>query len=298
MKCFHHTDLDGYCSGAIVKSIYPDCEMYEIDYDIPFQMDFIQEGEVVFLVDFGFNDVEVLRELNKRAKLIWIDHHKDQIEKAQAAGLKIRGSQVIDSLSGCEQTWDYLYGDMSMPRAVFLLGRWDVWDHEADSDTWPFQYGMQAMSTLPRDNMDLWLNLFAEEDDFFIEDENSIESIIQRGRVIQQWVDKHNIQFAMSNAFTLQFEGHTWVAVNSPEGGSSQVDAAFKPDEHQGKLVFGYKGRSKRWKISFYGDPGSGLDCAAIAQKYGGGGHFSSAGCTVEHLPFKIPISMREEVNR
>ena len=37
MKCFYHSaDLDGQCSGAIVKLARPDCELVGIDYGDPF----------------------------------------------------------------------------------------------------------------------------------------------------------------------------------------------------------------------------------------------------------------------
>jgi len=299
LKCFHHTDLDGHCSGAIVKMFYPDCEMFETDYEIPFPMETINDGEVVFLVDFGFDDTDMLKELNDRAQLYWIDHHRSTIEAANAAGIKVKGSQIVDKLSGCEQTWNFLAKDLPMPRTVFLLGRYDVWDHGADSAVLPFQYGLQAMDTLPENNMELWEYLLnTADDDIFSSDENTIEAITLRGEVIKQWVDQYNVYYANANAFTLNFEGHTWIAANNSGAGSDCAKAAFKPDVHQGTIIFGYKGRAKRWKVSFYTDPDSSLDCGAIAAKFGGGGHKEAAGCTVSKLPFKLPISMEDEVNR
>jgi len=54
MKCFYHgSDLDGYCSGAIVKYRYPECEMQPIDYGAQFPMDKIELGETVYMVDFA-----------------------------------------------------------------------------------------------------------------------------------------------------------------------------------------------------------------------------------------------------
>ncbi len=33
MKCFHHNDLDGMCSAAIILSKYPYCETISMDYN-------------------------------------------------------------------------------------------------------------------------------------------------------------------------------------------------------------------------------------------------------------------------
>jgi len=53
MKCFYHSsDLDGHCSGAIVKQEYADCEMIGIDYGNKFPWDSIEIRETVFMVDF------------------------------------------------------------------------------------------------------------------------------------------------------------------------------------------------------------------------------------------------------
>ena len=52
MKCFYHgSDLDGKCSGAIVRSVYgEDCEYIPYYYgDFPFES--IEKNEPVILVD-------------------------------------------------------------------------------------------------------------------------------------------------------------------------------------------------------------------------------------------------------
>ena len=40
IKCFYHlADLDGHCSGAIVKYKYPDAELFGINYGQAFPYD-------------------------------------------------------------------------------------------------------------------------------------------------------------------------------------------------------------------------------------------------------------------
>ena len=54
MKCFFHSaDLDGHCSGAIVKHKYPDCEMIGINYGQEFPWDTIEKGEKVPVITVG-----------------------------------------------------------------------------------------------------------------------------------------------------------------------------------------------------------------------------------------------------
>ena len=84
MKCFYHSaDLDGHCSGAIVKLKYPDCEMIGINYGDIIDINNIHQDEEVFMVDFCLQPFDGMLELNKKAKLYWIDHHaKGSIDEA------------------------------------------------------------------------------------------------------------------------------------------------------------------------------------------------------------------------
>ena len=64
MKCFYHSsDLDGHCSGAIVKARFPECEMIGINYGQPFPWGDIEEGEIVYMVDssHSFQYLEMTR---------------------------------------------------------------------------------------------------------------------------------------------------------------------------------------------------------------------------------------------
>ena len=59
MKCFFHSvDLDGHCSGAIVKKAYPECEMIGINYGDSFPWGVIGPGEKVVMVDFSLQPFE------------------------------------------------------------------------------------------------------------------------------------------------------------------------------------------------------------------------------------------------
>jgi oligoribonuclease NrnB/cAMP/cGMP phosphodiesterase (DHH superfamily) len=141
MKCFYHSsDLDGICSAAIVKYRYPECELIAIDYDYNHHIfDSVSVGETVFMVDFSALS-EHMRYLKYHTDFIWIDHHKTAIEKCSKLE-PIAGIREIGK-AACELTWEYLFPNKTMPEAVRLLGRYDVWDH-SDPNTLPWQYGMR-----------------------------------------------------------------------------------------------------------------------------------------------------------
>ncbi len=150
MKCFYHrVDLDGRCSGAIVKKMYPECEMIGADYNDTLDLDSIKQGEKVFIVDFSF-PIDKMIQLSNTAELVWIDHHKSAIEKAHKAGFLSSGGQLLHMGSddpstkkaGCELTWEWIYPREKTPLAVKLLSKYDVWNLK-DPLVLPFQYGFR-----------------------------------------------------------------------------------------------------------------------------------------------------------
>lgn len=284
MKCFYHSaDLDGHCSGAIVKNKYPECEMIGINYGQDFPWDSIQPGEKVFMVDFGLQPFSGMERLNSICKLHWIDHHSTAIEDAHNAGFIASGGQLlVNGQAGCELTWKYLKV-IDMPLAVYLLGRYDVWDHE-DDRVLPFQYGFrQYKNTLP-DNQDFWYGYLG----------NSIltNETIRIGRILLDYESAQNEKFCRAYAFDtfLEKEGQSIPAICCNRGftNSKVFDSVFDPEKHDLMITFcRLKPPASKWTVSLYSTKEN-VDCGAIAKTFGGGGHKGAAGFQCIDLPFMI----------
>ena len=264
MKCFYHkSDLDGHCSGAIVKMKYPECEMIGVDYsDKLADFEASMTGDhMVFVVDFSFS-VDEMKRLNIRHKLIWIDHHKSAIEKMEECyfdGIKNIGK------AGCELTWEYLYPDKEMPVVVRLLGRYDVWDHTEDN-VLPFQYGMREVGyTLP--DGDIWKSLLVSN--------FQVIDIENKGRIILAYQQKQDEIYAKGMSFETKFEGLRAIAINKAFCNSKIFDSVYDPEKHDIMIVFGIN--SEGWKYSLYSTKKE-VDVSVLATKYGGGGHAGAAG--------------------
>lgn len=66
MKCFYHSaDLDGHCSGAIVKQMHKSCEIIGIDYGDKFPYEVIEDGEIIFMVDFSLQPFDRMIKLDQ-----------------------------------------------------------------------------------------------------------------------------------------------------------------------------------------------------------------------------------------
>lgn len=286
--CFYHNDIDGHCSGAIVKFFVPIDHMIEMNYDRGIPWDIVHKGDKVYMVDFSA-DIQDMIKLNSMTDFHWIDHHKTAIEKANEADFHPKGFIDEDEgLAGCELSWIY-FTDSSvdeLPKSVRLCGRFDVWDHQ-DSEVLPFHYGIESYDTDPLRNFDLWKELLEPKENLFHPGENIIERLIDEGRTIQRYVAKTNYNIANENAFLLPWEGHKFLAINHSGPGSKIFDGLYNPNHHDAMLTFN---RSKKgeWRVGLYNGNSGKVDCGSIAKKYGGGGHQDSAGFMCKELPFKI----------
>lgn len=279
MKCFYHkSDLDGQCSGAIVKHRYPECEMFGVDYDdtLPKITEDLglkyNPGEDIYVVDFSFAVEEMLYlQTVTKGRLIWIDHHKSAIEKTEAFWFD--GIQNI-LFSACELTWRFIYDHSYsigyVPDVVSLLGRYDVWGHDSQPFILEFQYGMRSLGNLRPDReeaMLIWSSLFESNED--------VQYIITDGSAILRYQKSEDEKYAKSMFYECEFEGHRVIVINKALANSKIFDSVYDPGKHDIMVLFSVT--SKSLKYSLYCDK-PGIDVSKIANKYGGGGHKGAAG--------------------
>ena len=208
--------------------------------------------------------------------MIWIDHHKSAIEKVGSLILDggnnapltsaIEGKREIGK-AACELTWEYLFPGESMPEAVRLLGRYDVWDH-SDKDVLLFQYGMKQLAWNP--DFHLWELLLITPSPVFI------QKIKQDGSPISLYDWQQDEDYAAKMAFPVEFEGYDAWAINKTLSNSKIFETLPEANERPLWILFSYK--AGIWRYSLYSTPDSGIDVSKIAVKYGGGGHAGAAG--------------------
>jgi len=284
MKCFYHSaDLDGHCSGAIVKLKYPECEMFGINYGDEFPWDKIDNGEYVFMVDFGLQPFfPNMLDLHTKCNLVWIDHHKSAINEYEVARLNdlelhIPGAICFDnSQAGCELTWEYLF-DTKVPRAVKLLSQYDVWNH-SDLDTIPFQFGLRQYDTSPEEQH-FWQQLFE------INGINPLDQIIGEGAIILNYQELENKKYCSACAFETKIDGLRCIAINKMLTNSQIFDSVWNPEIYDAMLTFGWK--RNQWTVSLYSTKDN-IDVSIVAKNKGGGGHKGAAGFQCDELPFEI----------
>lgn len=277
--CFYHrVDLDGKCSAAIVLRAIPEVELRGYNYGDDFPWGEVQ-GRDVIMVDCSLQPFEDMMRLSKEAKsLTWIDHHKTAIDEAVHAGWGGSTLKLEVGRAGCELAWEYYFPSEDIPTAVYLLGRYDVWDH-SDSRTLPFQYGMRQYDQ-------------PSPVEFF--NENCVAPILRDGETILRYQRKQYEMMAKSRCFeTIVLETdiagtvlYRAIACNTGLVNSQLFDSVWDPEQYDVMLTFQRK-RKGLWTVSLYSTKDN-VDCGAISKSFGGGGHKGAAGFQCEDLPFEV----------
>lgn len=267
---YHSADLDGVCSGSIVKYALPSTTLIGIDYGQKLDLLQFHKEDEVYMVDFSLPHPQMI-ELSNRCKLAWIDHHKSSLKIDLS---KFTGLALISNLTkaACELTWEYFF-DQPLPEAVELLGRYDVWDH-SNEFVLPFQYGMRSIDT--EVGSSFWASLFQDD----VSSKSEIDAIIERGNVVLDYINIQNERLCKTSAFEVKFEGLPFVALNSP-GVSSTT---FKSLEEYYDNFIGFSYDGEKWRFSLRSTVN---DMSALAEKYGGGGHPGAAGFAASSISFE-----------
>lgn len=276
MKCFYHgADLDGECSGAIVKKAYAEAECIPVDYGDEVPWGELCPNEKVFVVDFSW-DAEVMLRLHRVSRLVWIDHHITAINAC--VGLRLGGLQEVGR-AACELTWEYLFGHLrKAPLAVWLLGRYDVWDESNPrwrSEILPFQLGMRLHDASPDRQMDFWTYYLGQNG------HELVEATRKNGEVILKSQMQEERESALRTAFDAVLPGVAGLpdlrvcAMVTNRKGSRQFEAVFDPVRHDAMCALTLMPGG--WTVSLYAPEYHG-PVDLYATEYGGGGHARACG--------------------
>lgn len=279
---FHSQDLDGHCSGFLLKDHFKeDIELIGINYGDPFPWHRIDSQTEVWMADFSLQPFSDMERLAKQAKgFIWIDHHSSAIESYRGSSITLEGKRETYT-AACELLWNYLYPEKEVPEAIALLARYDVWDHSDERAVF-LNAGFSRYNTNPEDsnNLGIWRAL---------KDFNSFRcNVIREGRVIIEYDQHLRDRTVLDNSFPTKFNDLRAIAVNTTFIGSPTFNKVWDPEKFDICLAFHIL-PSKNWRVRLY-SPKEKVNVGNIAKDFGGGGHPDAAGFVCETLPFRTPV--------
>jgi oligoribonuclease NrnB/cAMP/cGMP phosphodiesterase (DHH superfamily) len=284
MFCLHHNDLNGRCSGAIVKRFFGDfVELYEIDYGFPVPWDKIEAAETVVMVDFFLSQEDMLKIFQaKGSEFIWIDHLAPGEEMTEL--VDVAGARDTEKTSSV-LTWEYFSPEHDVPATVRFIGDHEGWDF-VYPQTLAFCEGLTYADTNPV-NDDIWSPLLAGDETF-------IQEFIDRGEILLdarwEWITR----WITISGFEMNFEGYKTMAVNLP----SSADVGRYICDLGYDIAYVY---SDIWlngevmtKVTLYSNT---VDVSRLAHLYDGGGHNYMAGfrfVRTGNSPFPSKIAKTE----
>jgi uncharacterized protein len=285
---YHNQDLDGYCSGAIAKLKYPEGKLIGYNYGDPFPLDQLIPGTPIIMMDVSM-PMEQMLQLAKISKnqFTWIDHHATAIADYEAMVSELDEHQGVPfktvlqtGIAACELTWNYLFPNEKMPKAVEFLGKYDTW-REYDTAIWwnvilPFQYGMRIKCNSPE--------TFRAE--LLDKDPNVTQTIIaicMDGQNILDYQTTQNKRTCKEAAFESSLFGFglNAICLNASLHNSTVFESVYDPKKHD--IMFAFQYQKGVWKCSLYTTHDR-VHCGELAQIYGGGGHAKAAGFKIKSI--------------
>lgn len=230
------------------------------------------EEALVYTLDYSYKPEVIDSFKSKMKKLIIIDHHvtaKESVSRADESVLEIEHS-------GSVLAWNYFHPKEPVPKLLL---------HIEDGDIWKFQ--------LPG-TRELYESLMMRSFDFLVwdklitewEDPDKLASYLKEGELLLRRKEL-TVNELLENAEEVEFEGYTCKMVNSPLYASLIGNKLVEAGSPIG-IIWSRRENKIIVSLRSSGEP----DVAALAEKYGGGGHKAAAGFSWEEeefLRFKKP---------
>lgn len=276
---YHRADMDGRCAGAIVRRRFgAGVVLVGWDYGEPVPWDQILPADEVWVVDCCLPGEDMLRLQAEAGELVWCDHHKTALDWAAELGFCCAGERSLRE-AGCELTWAAAFGSVDMPMAVYLLGRYDVWDHAGIPFVLPFHAAVSLRFPRP-DNDEFWNPILSP----LYKADAEVQKLVEEGRAVMRVREADDALCARAMCYDVVFEGISALAANLKPANSRTVLSMVRPD-HRLLVLYGYQA-GKGWVVSLYNpEHCKEVDCGAIAKRHGGGGHPGAAGFVCQELP-------------
>lgn len=264
--CIYHKNcLDGKAAAAVVRRHMPAAELLPMQYRMPEPK---VEGREVFVVDFAF-PLEGMRALRAQATLLtWIDHHASSVPVQARLGW----GHVDTTTCGAVLAWRVLFPGKAMPPILPYIEDKDLW-------RWQLPDSRAVSAGLARSFAGLDIDGLLEADPARMAEIGRDDLSKQAARV------REAVRTGVTVESPYGLAGKRMLAVPTNRDQNETAELACLPTAEGGLgydlAVMFYRRKDGTWIHSLRS--GS-VDCAAIAERYGGGGHPSSA-CYLSTTP-------------
>lgn len=221
----------------------------------------------IFVLDNSIRKENLAALAKKGNQVTVIDHHMSSEEDVKSAP-----NYVFDNAhSGAVLAWNHFHPDKPMPRFLKIVEDMDLWRFKV-----PFTRELNAVANLTKREFREWSKLAAT-----IENTKKRKALIEQGKLLLRY-NNELIRRLIENAYPVEFLGYKAYAVNTPFLQSEAGNALAETLAPVAILWYDRSG-TRRYSLRSNGT----VDVAALAARFGGGGHKAAAGFT---LPIAKPF--------
>ncbi|MGO4700242.1 dATP/dGTP pyrophosphohydrolase domain-containing protein [Dyella sp. 2RAB6] len=253
--CIYHGNCtDGFAAAWAVRCAQPGADFVAASYgSTPPDV----TGRIVYIVDFSYSRDVLLAMAEKATQIVVLDHHKTAAEQLGDLPQNVIATFDMER-SGCMLAWQHFFGHELPPQLLLHIQDRDLW-------TWKLPHTKEILAAV-----------FSYPHDFEVWDRlmwGPIDDLRNEGVALQRKHDK-DIESLLPSARLTDIGGHLVPTINLPPMMASEAGAALAKDQPFAAIY--WDTRSGR-QYSLRSAP-DGVDVAAIAQQFGGGGHKHAAG--------------------
>lgn len=285
---YHRADFDGVCSGAIMYNYYTDdfydgIKLIGVDHgdNLEKLVKRVGKGKDIIMSDFSVPICIMEKFLENDNRVVWIDHHISAINDYKDFSHPNLVSHLNTEYSAALGTFICFHPNTQIPYALRQVSNWDIWDHK--ENTVEFQYGLKTISGIMKPQHEVWGTLLFEQG---IEEPMEFElDLINAGIKVESFLKELHQYQGKGGIFAATVDGVPVLVLNGGTGGSK----VFEDFRELGLVDFEdypvqstFRWCKGHWNISLY-SLGDRYDCSTIAKRYGGGGHRSAAGVSMNY---------------
>ena len=276
--CLYHADcVDGFTSAWVVyHHLKGAVELRAAKYGDPLPEDDVMDREV-YVVDFSYPRAVTEKLIRLATKTVILDHHKTAQKALADLGWGDNHECVFDMhRSGAGLAWDHLMPGRPRPNLVRYVEDRDLWRFAL-----PWSREVSAFIGSYDQTIQQWDVIAAG-----LEQPKVLADCVLEGAGIDRQHRRTVAQLANEYRRRMTINGMSVWAVNAPHTYASDLGHLLAAGEPFAAV---YWETAAGRVFSLRSQPG-GADVAAIAERFGGGGHARAAGFTValtanpEHL--------------
>lgn len=287
--CIYHGGCtDGVAAAWAVWKAHSDCVFYPGVYGKEPPLHLVDDDTEVILVDFSYKRPVLESIIEEAGNVIVLDHHKTaarDLEPLLNGGLVV-GEFDMDRC-GAMMAWDYFHNSADRPALLKLIDAQDRWLPTRDAPT------IMALRSYPHRPADesqwAWDELMTVWDGLMTV--NGLRRLREDGLAIHRYY-RQRVDETKPHAAPMTIGEYRDVpVVNAPYYLASDVAGELAEDADVGIAACWWRNRDG--SVTFSLRSCGGVDVAALAEQFGGGGHAGAAGFRVASL--SILESMYEQ---